>query len=174
MASIIEQARATFFMVEELRVHVSQPYSISQSTAATGCPYVTLCTHSNLFIHRRQLFLKIFMVSANTGFQGLNIIASRRPKTFSGEVFDADLIGSTATLRHWRKGDRFQPIGKNSASKLKKLFINAKISNIKKRSAVLGVTTDGEIFWVEGLRIGEWAKVNHDTQRLLLWKWSKI
>ena len=177
---IIEQGiEPQFFMVEELRMHVGQPYSINLSQQlhrdAHGrlhCVSTPNLSHSlnEAIISPRFSWSQQTLGSTRIEYR----LASRRPKTFCGEVFDADLIGSTATLRHWRKGDRFQPIGKNSASKLKKLFINAKISNIEKRSAVLGVTTDGEIFWVEGLRIGEWAKVTRDTQRLLLWKWSKI
>ena len=42
------------------------------------------------------------------------------------EFFDADRVGGKITLRHWRPGDRFQPIGLKSAVKLQDLFTNRK------------------------------------------------
>src|SRR5262249_32478101 len=70
------------------------------------------------------------------------------------EFFDADKIGGEIVLRHWRPGDRLQPIGFKSAVKLQDLFVNAKIPAARRRELVLAVTAAGEIFWVEGLRIG--------------------
>jgi tRNA(Ile)-lysidine synthase len=88
------------------------------------------------------------------------------------EVFDADKIGGGIVLRHWRAGDRFQPIGLKSAAKLQDLFVNAKISAARRRELVLAATATGEIFWVEGLRIGERFKLTPQTARMLVWKWS--
>lgn len=90
------------------------------------------------------------------------------------EIFDADKIGDEITLRHWRPGDRFQPIGMKSAVKLQDLFVNAKIPAPRRRGLVLAVTADGEIFWVEGLRIGEKARLTAQTRREFVWKHPKI
>lgn len=90
------------------------------------------------------------------------------------EFFDADKIGRQITLRHWRPGDRFQPIGLKSAAKLQDLFVNAKIPAARRRRLVLAVAASGEIFWVEGLRIGEYFKLTAQTKRLLAWKHPKI
>jgi tRNA(Ile)-lysidine synthetase-like protein len=49
------------------------------------------------------------------------------PTKSKREIFDADKIGGKILLRHWRAGDRFQPIGLKSAAKLQDLFTNAKI-----------------------------------------------
>jgi tRNA(Ile)-lysidine synthase len=87
------------------------------------------------------------------------------------EYFDADKIGSGMVLRHWRPGDRFRPIGLKPAAKLQDLFVNAKISIARRRELVLGATVDGEIFWVEGLRISEEFKLTPDTKRCLVWRW---
>ena len=43
------------------------------------------------------------------------------------EFFDADKVGEQITLRHWRPGDRFQPIGMKSAPKLQDWFVNQRI-----------------------------------------------
>ena len=74
------------------------------------------------------------------------------------EVFDADKIGGEIVLRHWQPGDRFQPIGLKSAVKLQDLFVNAKVPSLRRRELVLAATRAGQIFWVEGLRIGEQFK----------------
>ena len=90
------------------------------------------------------------------------------------EFFDMDKIGGKIILRHWRPGDRFQPIGLKSAAKLQDLFVNAKIAAARRRELVLATTADGEIFWVEGLRIGERFKLTLQTTRRLIWKWSNL
>jgi tRNA(Ile)-lysidine synthase len=88
------------------------------------------------------------------------------------EFFDADKVGGEIILRHWRPGDRFQPIGLKSAAKLQDLFVNAKIPAARRRKLVLATTADREIFWVEGLRIGERFKLTPQTRQTLVWKWS--
>jgi tRNA(Ile)-lysidine synthase len=86
------------------------------------------------------------------------------------EFFDADKIGSEIILRHWQPGDRFQPIGLKSAVKLQDLFVNAKIPSARRRGLVLAATKAGEIFWVEGLRIGEQFKLTSETRWKLVWE----
>ncbi len=86
------------------------------------------------------------------------------------EFFDAQAVGSAIILRHWRPGDRFQPIGMDRAVKLQDLFVNAKISAAERRQKVVATTGRGMICWVEGLRIGERFKVTAQTQRCLVLK----
>jgi tRNA(Ile)-lysidine synthase len=90
------------------------------------------------------------------------------------EFFDADKIGGEIILRHWRAGDRFQPIGLKAPAKLQDLFVNAKIPAARRRELVLATTAAGEIFWVDGLRIGERFKLTPETSRQLRWNWSKL
>ncbi len=87
------------------------------------------------------------------------------------EEFDANKVGSEITLRYWRAGDRFQPMGLPSAVKLQDLFMNAKIPAARRRSLILAATAAGEIFWVENLRIGENFKLTPETQSKLIWQW---
>ena len=96
-----------------------------------------------------------------------------RPQSVAGkETFDADKVGSEILLRHWQPGDRFQPIGLQSAVKLQDLFVNAKISVQQRRERVLAATAAGVVFWVEGLRIGEKFKLTPATRRKLAWEWA--
>jgi tRNA(Ile)-lysidine synthase len=89
------------------------------------------------------------------------------------ELFDADKVGRRITLRHWRPGDRIQPIGMTQTVKLQDLFVNLKIPRERRRQLVIGVSEKGEVFWVEGLRISERFKLTRETRRYLLWRWER-
>jgi tRNA(Ile)-lysidine synthase len=96
--------------------------------------------------------------------------ASRPDGRGGVEMFDVDKLGAEIVLRHWRAGDRFQPIGLPSPVKLQDLFVNAKIPASRRRNLVLATTMAGEIFWVEGLRIGERFKLTPQTRRKWVWQ----
>jgi tRNA(Ile)-lysidine synthase len=98
----------------------------------------------------------------------------KRPRGEDGcEFFDADKVGSPITLRHWRAGDLFRPIGLKSAVKLQDLFTNAKIPREQRRGLIVAAAAAGEIFWVEGLRISENFKLTPETKRRLVWRWRR-
>jgi len=112
-------------------------------------------------------------------FQGMALTWAKRtgalvPKTKAGrEFFDAAEIGKTVILRHWRPGDRFQPIGTKCPVKLQDLFTNQKIPRERRHTLVVATTSSGEVFWVERLRIGERFKVKPATKQRLEWKWRR-
>jgi tRNA(Ile)-lysidine synthase len=95
------------------------------------------------------------------------------PPSAHTEFFDADTVGRSLVLRHWREGDRFQPIGMKRAVKLQDFFTNQKIPRARRHELLLGVTQHGEIFWVEGARIGERFKITPATRRILKWSWQR-
>jgi tRNA(Ile)-lysidine synthase len=102
-----------------------------------------------------------------------SIAADLRGSDGSGECFDADAIGPEMRLRHWRPGDRFQPIGMQSAAKLQDLFTNARVPASRRRRLVVAENAEGGLFWVEGLRIGEIARVRTGTTHCLWWRWER-
>jgi tRNA(Ile)-lysidine synthase len=87
------------------------------------------------------------------------------------EWFDAHKIGFRIRLRHWKQGDRFQPIGTKSQIKLQDLFTNLKIPRAERHKRIVALTERGEIFWVEGLRISEGFKLDKASTRRLKWHW---
>ncbi|HVY72244.1 MAG TPA: tRNA lysidine(34) synthetase TilS [Verrucomicrobiae bacterium] len=89
------------------------------------------------------------------------------------EFFDATRVGKEIVLRHWRPGDTFQPIGLAQPAKLQDLLTNAKIPQARRRQLVVAASGRGEIFWVEGLRIGEIGKVTSQTHRRLELHWRR-
>ncbi len=95
-------------------------------------------------------------------------------KRVNSERFDADKVGNVIELRHWRPGDRFQPIGMARAAKLQNLFVNQKIPRDLRQELVVATTRSGDIFWVEGLRMAERYKLDNSTRRGLNWTWKGV
>ncbi len=106
------------------------------------------------------------------------ICPGRGPKPERGaagcEYFDADTVGARVVLRHWRPGDRFQPIGMGNAVKLQDFFTNQKVPREQRRRLVVAATTAGKVFWVEGMRISERFKLSNGTIRRLQWRWKRL
>jgi tRNA(Ile)-lysidine synthase len=95
------------------------------------------------------------------------------PERKSGtEYFDAERVGLRIILRHWRKGDRFQPIGTPTALKLQDLFVNQKVPRALRHKLVVAESAKG-IFWVEGMRISERFQLTKATKRRLQWRWRR-
>lgn len=90
------------------------------------------------------------------------------------EYFDAKEVGTGVILRHWRPGDRFQPLGMAKAVKLQDLFVNQKIPRAERHRRIVATTASGVIFWVEGLRLAEGFKLDGGTKRRLKWRWGKL
>jgi tRNA(Ile)-lysidine synthase len=90
------------------------------------------------------------------------------------ECFDADKVGPRIRLRHWRRGDRFQPIGMARSVKLQDLFTNRKMPSDRRRTLLVAESLrERQIFWVEGLRISESFKLDKQTRRRLKWEWHR-
>lgn len=81
---------------------------------------------------------------------------------------DADLTGNRLTVRPFRPGDRFEPLGMpGQTMKLSDLFINLKIpKRFRKNWPVLCV--QDEIAWVPGLRLGHRCRCTDSTRRVLV------
>ena len=124
-----------------------------------------------------ELTIDLRTKSAKCCLSGLGITFRRwrrRPRAAVGlEVFDAGEIGDEIRLRHWRKGDRFQPIGMSKPVKLQDLFVNAKVPRAERHRRVVAENQRGVIFWVEGLRIGEVAKIRSSTRSFLEFRWVR-
>lgn len=87
------------------------------------------------------------------------------------ESFSARAVGTRVILRHWRPGDRFQPLGFTGDSKLQDIFINRKVPASRRRGLLVATTAAGIIFWVESLPPGERFKLRGSTRGILVWKW---
>ncbi|MGC3958464.1 MAG: tRNA lysidine(34) synthetase TilS [Verrucomicrobiota bacterium] len=171
---------ADFELVERLRLQPAKLVSVAEDQFMVREPSgrVKRVVAENRAFDRaeRRLNLK---ASGQVIFGGLQVSwdfalkeGARRPKSVPQcEFFDADQVGATVVLRYWRPGDRFQPIGMKAAVKLQDWFTNQKIPATRRRELLLATTVAGEIFWVEGLRIGEGVKLTKATRKVLVWRW---
>ena len=80
--------------------------------------------------------------------------------------FDMDKLGFPLVLRNVRPGDRFQPFGMSGTQKVKKYFINNKISRIQRDRCPILLSQE-KIMWVVGCRIDDRFKVKQSTGNIL-------
>lgn len=82
-------------------------------------------------------------------------------------IFDADRLRQPLQLRHWQRGDRFQPFGMKGSRLLSDFFSDLKLSRHEREIQWLLCDADDQVLWVVGRRTdGRWA-VRPDTQRIL-------
>ena len=168
-----------FHLIESLRTSPDQLVSLNP-TERIGCDrngIIHLQPIKPLAFSKKQKAIKIGPQWAKHEFSNLAIscrITQKRPSGFDGELFDADKLSKKIILRHWKPGDRFQPIGCNFDSKLQDIYTNSKVGAAEKRTRILACNDSGIPFWVQGLRIGEMAKITPNTKRYLSWKWILI
>ncbi len=83
-------------------------------------------------------------------------------------LLDANKIQFPLTLRHWRHGDRFHPLGMRGSKLLSDFFVDQKFTEAQKENVFLLVSADNEILWVVGYRIDDRFKVTPETKSILL------
>lgn len=88
---------------------------------------------------------------------------------YRGELrvyLDADTLGDTLTVRAWRPGDRFRPLGMAQSKKLQDVFSDAKTPRALRHR--LPIVCSGErIVWVAGVRIADEFKLTLATRHAL-------
>ena len=77
---------------------------------------------------------------------------------------DFDKIRFPLTLRHWRHGDRFCPLGMKGSKLLSDFFVDQKFTEWQKQNVWLLASADNDILWVVGLRIDDRFKVTTETK----------
>ena len=79
---------------------------------------------------------------------------------------DKSLIKFPLTVRKWKKGDYFYPIGLNGKKKLSKYFKDEKMSLLEKENTWL-LCDEDSIIWVIGKRMDNRFKVSKTTKSIL-------
>ena len=80
--------------------------------------------------------------------------------------FDMDRIRFPLVIRSFRPGDRFSPLGLDGSQKLKKFFIDHKVSR-RERAKCPIVLSQQRVIWVAGHRLDNSAKIGPQTRRIL-------
>jgi tRNA(Ile)-lysidine synthase len=82
------------------------------------------------------------------------------------EFINGDNILFPLTVRRWRVGDRFNPIGLNGTKTISDFLTDSKTSSKKKKEQLV-LLNRGKIIWVVGHRIDEEIKINNKTKRFI-------
>ncbi len=189
---------ADFELVERLRLEPDRPLSVgraqaqgdSRRTGATPVLLFAVRDHTGVVRLQANVTEEFKTGSAavelegragEVEFDGAKIWwrirprgAVQPPKAGEGrECFDAGKVGSPVCLRHWRPGDRFQPIGMPGSVKLQDFFTNQKVPRGRRRQLIVAAAANGELFWVEGMRISERFKLTKETIHCLQWRWKR-
>lgn len=178
-----------FALIEELRLNPGKPVNVKKmgrggvATRVVRSPngLLRLLKPASADFNPATVEVDLDAGAGEFRFEGVRFQwqvtnGSRMPKSHSAgiEIFDADQVGPGIVLRHWRAGDRFQPIGMPRPVKLQDLFTNQKVPRNRRHELVVATTGQNEPFWVEGLRISERFKLSNSTNRCLLWRWRRL
>ncbi|MCB9265679.1 MAG: tRNA lysidine(34) synthetase TilS [Lewinellaceae bacterium] len=160
----------------------SQARQLARSLRSTGAFFIA--PGYRLLVEREELVVE--EISARPGSKEYQLSPETRTITVPGgklearlvngkppafpdtswEVYlDADALEFPLTLRHWKTGDVFQPLGmKGSHQKLQDFFNNNKVSRFEKEKIWILEDAGGRICWILGHRIDERFKVKPSTR----------
>jgi tRNA(Ile)-lysidine synthase len=82
---------------------------------------------------------------------------------------DASLITFPLTIRNWKQGDYFYPLGMRKKKKIARFLIDKKMSKTEKEKALVVLSGD-KIIWLAGQRIDERVKVRPSTDMIFVMK----
>ncbi len=82
---------------------------------------------------------------------------------------DYEKVTFPLTIRKWKTGDRFYPLGMNRKKKLSDYFIDNKYSKLDKENIFI-LESGGNIAWIIGDRIDNRFKISGSTTRVLMIK----
>jgi len=80
---------------------------------------------------------------------------------------DVEKLKFPLTLRKWKEGDKFMPLGMKKFKKLSDFFIDNKFSIIDKQEQWL-ICSDVDIVWLVGCRIDERYKLETNTKKVYI------
>lgn len=82
------------------------------------------------------------------------------------EYISGDNIRNNFTVRNWKDGDRFFPIGMKGSKKISDYLSELKINSFLKKDQLV-LENSGNIVWVIGKRIDDRFKVKSNTKKVL-------
>jgi len=86
---------------------------------------------------------------------------------------DADRVGQKLSVRTWKRGDRFKPLGMSCEKKLSEFMIDARIPRLWRHNIPVVASLSG-IVWLVGYRLDERVKVTVKTKRVLRLEFKRV
>lgn len=83
---------------------------------------------------------------------------------------DAELMVYPLTLRTWRQGDYFYPIGMKTRKKLSDFFIDQKVPLHQKNDIPVLINGNGDVVWIGGHRPDDRYKVTDKTKKVTIFE----
>ena len=112
---------------------------------------------------------------AAEGFRFASEIVGARgePAGRHTEYADAERTGVRGlTLRSWREGDSFTPLGMSGRKKLSDFFVDEKVPVDRKNRIPILCSAVGDVIWVCGMRLDDRFKITPATRRVLKLEYS--
>ncbi|MBL9139415.1 MAG: tRNA lysidine(34) synthetase TilS, partial [Verrucomicrobiales bacterium] len=177
----------TFDLIESLRRHPGTPHQVGSRKVVTltasgrlqfrtpraSPPFLATEAIVDLSVPTgRRVFGKLALSWRVQDSNHRRVFARPSRASRGQECLDAGVIGPLLHLRFWRPGDRFQPMGFPKPAKLQDLFTNQKVPAATRRRRVIAASATGQILWVQGLRLGEPAKITPITRQVLVLRWT--
>lgn len=109
--------------------------------------------------------------NAHAGIVKMDFLAYPPAKYKKGSLyFNAEKIKLPITLRGWKKGDSFKPLGLNGNKKLSDFFIDKKLNPAEKKNALIIENGDAKIIGVFPYQIDERFKINPSTKSVVVFQ----
>ena len=90
-------------------------------------------------------------------------------KSKNVEYISADNFANSFTIRKWRNGDTFKPLGMDGTKKISDFLTEQKVKSGERKDQFV-LVNKSNIVWVVGLRIDDRFKVTNKTKKVLkLW-----
>ncbi len=77
---------------------------------------------------------------------------------------DFDKLKFPLKIRHWRRGDRFRPLGMKGQKLLSDFFVDEGFTSLQKTNVSILLTADDDIVWIVGHRIDDRFKITGATK----------
>jgi tRNA(Ile)-lysidine synthase len=116
-----------------------------------------------LFIEQ-PILLKFSSMEAGNNFE--------IPRQAHIAVLDADKVNYPLTLRKWKNGDRFHPLGLNGSKKISDFLIDIK-TPLPDKKHIWVLESAGQIMWIVNHRIDDRFSVTDETRKILLIEYRK-
>jgi len=144
--------RDFLILTEFSTIKENKSYQIAENTSKINEPlklkFETIPISSDTKNHQKKVLSELY-------FDDINTIS-----------IDADSVQFPLTIRKWRKGDYFYPIGLKGKKKLSKFFKDEKLSLLTKENTWILCSNDA-IIWIIGKRLDDRFKVTKTTTKIL-------